>query len=75
MSLLSSHLALPRTGHLEAVYQVFGYLKQVPKRKMYFDPESPIISESRFHKFEWEDFYKDAKEAIPTNCPKPRGNI
>ena len=34
VSLLSSHLALPRVGHLQSVYRIFGYLKQVPKRKM-----------------------------------------
>ena len=52
VSLLSSHLALPRIGHLQAVYHIFGYLKQVPKRKLYFDPVSPLISEDRFHKFD-----------------------
>ena len=46
--LLSSHLALPIFGHLQAVYCIFGYLKQVPKRKLYFDPTKPSISEDRF---------------------------
>ena len=32
--LLSSHLALPRVGYLQEVYRIFGYLKQVPKRKL-----------------------------------------
>ena len=45
VSLLSSHLAFPRIGHLQAVYRIFGYLKQVPKRRLYFDPKKPIISE------------------------------
>jgi hypothetical protein len=27
ISLLSSHLALPREGHLEQVYHIFAYLK------------------------------------------------
>ena len=56
--------ALLQPGHLQAVYQIFGYLKKVPKRKLYFDPVSPSISEYRFHKFDWDDFYQDAKEAI-----------
>ena len=60
VSLLSSHLALPRVGYLQAVYRIFGYLKQVPKRKLYFDPTKPSISEDRFKTFDWEDFYKDA---------------
>ena len=56
VSLLSSHLALPRSGHLQAVYEIFVYLKHVPKRKLYFDPVSPSISEDRFHKFDGGTF-------------------
>ena len=73
VALISSHLALPRSGHLQAVYQIFGYLKQVSKQKLYFDPVSPPISKHRFHKFFWEDFYQDAKEAIPDGMQQPRG--
>jgi hypothetical protein len=35
-SLLSTHLAMPRVGHLEQVYRMFGYLKLYPKRKLAF---------------------------------------
>ena len=73
VSLLSSHLALPRVGHLQAVYRIFGYLKQFPKRKLYFDPQRPNICEDRFQKFDWEDFYQDSHEQIPLNMPSPRG--
>ena len=34
VSLLLSHLALPRVRHLQAVYRIFGYLKKVPKSKL-----------------------------------------
>ena len=61
VSLLSSHLAIPRIGHLQAVYRIFGYVKQVPKRRLYFDPKKPIISEDRLQIFDWENFYKDAR--------------
>ena len=47
VSLLSSQLALTRVGHLQAVYRVFGYLKQVTKHKLYFDLRKPMISEDR----------------------------
>ena len=70
--LLSSHLALPRVGHLQAVYRIFGYLKQVPKRKLYFGPTKTSISEDRFKSFDWEDFYKDAQESIPIDMPSLR---
>ena len=73
VSLLSSQLALPRVGNLQAIYRVFGYLKQVPKRKLYFDPRKPMISEDRFQNFDWEDFYPDACEPIPLDIPIPRG--
>ena len=72
---MSSHLALPRIRNLHAVYHIFGYSKQVPKRKLYFDPVLSLISEDHFHKFDWEDFYRDSKEAIPDDMPKPRGKI
>ena len=75
VALLSSHLSLPRLGHLQAVYKIFGYLKQVPKRKLYFDPVSPSISEYRFQQFEREEFYRDAEEMIPADDPKPRGKV
>ena len=52
-SLLSSHLPLPRVGHLQAVYPIFGYLNQVPKSKLYFDPTKPSISGDRFKSFDW----------------------
>ena len=73
VSLLSSHLALPRSGHLQQVYHIFGYLKESPRRRLYFDSDHPKISEGRFQRFEWEDFYKDAKEEIPLDMPEPRG--
>ena len=60
-------------GHLQAVYRVFGYLKQVTKRKLYFDPRKPIIYEDRFQNFYWEYFYPDAFEPIPLDIPRPIG--
>jgi hypothetical protein len=73
VALLSSHLALPRVGHLQQVYHIFGYLKRSPRRRLFFDPGYPKISESRFRQFDWIDFYRDAKEEIPINAPEPRG--
>ena len=74
-SLMSAHLALPRVGHLEAVYRIFGYLKLYPKRKLAFDAQHPIISEKMFKKHDWNDFYRGVEEAIPGDMPKPRGNM
>jgi hypothetical protein len=75
VALLSSHLALPRKGHLEQVYHIFAYLKQSPRRRLYLDPDYPIISENRFEKYDWTDFYKYAEEQLPPNMPPPRGRM
>ena len=34
-AMMSTHLALPRKGHLEQLYHIFGYLKTNPKRKLF----------------------------------------
>ena len=73
VSLLSSHLALPRTGHLQQVYHIFGYLKTSPRRRLFFDPDYPGVSTSRFQKFDWVDFYRDAVEDLPDDAPEPLG--
>ena len=75
MSIMSTHLALPRVGHLEQLFHVFGYLKEKPKRKIAFDPDYPFIDDRRFKKHDWYDFYRDAKEEIPGGIPTPRGNV
>jgi hypothetical protein len=72
-SLLSSYLAMPQVGHLEQAFHIIGYLKTHPKRKIGFDPSHPEINEKRFQKCDWEEFYRDAEEAIPENKPEPRG--
>jgi hypothetical protein len=72
-SLLSSYLAMPQVGHLEQAFHIFRYLKTHPKRKIGFDPSHPEINENRFQKCDWEEFYRDAEEAIPENKPEPRG--
>jgi hypothetical protein len=73
-SLLSSYLTMPRVGHLEQALHMYGYLKSHQKRKLAFDAAHPAIDENRFQKCDWEEFYRDASEAIPGNMPLPRGN-
>ena len=66
-------MPLPRIGHLQQVYHIFGYLKNSPRRRLYYDPDYPQISEKRCNSYDWEDFYKDAEEEIPMDMPEPRG--
>jgi hypothetical protein len=70
VSLMSTYFAAPREGHWEQVFHIFGYLKKVPKKRIAFDPDYPEINESRFKVYDWNDFYRDAEEAIPSNAPE-----
>ena len=72
-SLLSKHLALPREGHLEQVLHMIGYIKARPKFRIMFDSSKPRTNEKWFQQYDWFDFYRDAKEAIPPNMPEQRG--
>ena len=62
VSLMSSHLALPRQGHLEQVIHIFGYLRTHKNLRLMFDSDHSQICPSRFKTYDWFDFYKDAKE-------------
>ena len=52
---------------------ISGYLKAHPNRKLAFDAAHPNIDERRFKKYDWYDFYRGAKEVIPTDCLKALG--
>ena len=48
VSMMSSHLALPREGHLEQVLHIFGYLKKYHNGTLVYDPSEPEIDENKF---------------------------
>ena len=75
VSMMSSHLALPREGHLEQVLHIFGYLKKYHNTEMVFDPSDPVIDEGLFECQDCasSEFGSDLKEVIPENIPTPRG--
>ena len=50
VSMMSTHLALPRKGHMEQVMQIFGYLKKYHNAELDFDPSDPTINEQDFEK-------------------------
>jgi hypothetical protein len=74
VSMLSSHNALPREGHLEAVLDIFAYLKKHQSAALVFDDDLPIIDERRFKQVDWSDIYGNVEEALPPNMPAPLGN-
>ena len=71
--MMSTHLAMPRRRHLEQVHHIFGYLKERPKRKLFFDLQHPELDERSFTTYDWYDFYKDAKEPVLGHMSAPRG--
>jgi len=73
VSMLSAHNALPRDGHLEAIYHIFSYLKSHENSRLVFDPAYPTIDDRRFHVTDWTDFYPDACDELPPHMPEPRG--
>ena len=74
VSLLSSHLALPREGHLEALFHIYAYLARKHNARMAFDPSYPDINLADFKLDQnWKAIYGDVQEPIPPNAPKPRG--
>ena len=62
VSMLASQLALPREGHLEAAFQIFGYLKGHHNARMVFDRTYPTTEISMFQDHDWCDFYGELKE-------------
>ena len=74
--MISSHLALPRKGHMEQVMQSFGYLKKYHNAELVFDPSDPTIQEQDFERRDWassEFRHLEGKEELPPNMLEPRG--
>ena len=75
ISLLSSYLVIPRVGHLDQAFRIFGYLKAHPERKLIFDLAHSSINKNRFQQCDWVGFYRESEETIPGNIPVARVNF
>jgi hypothetical protein len=76
VSLLSSHLALPRQGHFEQAMHIFAYLKCHHNAELVLDPSDPVIDKDAFVRRDWttsEFGHLQGKEEVPANMPMPRG--
>ena len=73
ISMLDSHLALPRERHLEAVLHVFLYIRAKHNSSLALDPTYLEIYHDSFKKHKWVEVYGDVKEVIPYDMPEPRG--
>ena len=67
---MSSHLAMPQRGHLEALFVMFAYLKKHHNSEMIFDPSEPEVDMSIFPREDWSlSIYGDVKEDMPPTRP------
>ena len=78
-SMLSSHLEIPREGHMQDLLHVFAYLKKHMNTEMVFDPSEPEIDMNYFQSQEWSYLIysspgEELKEALPPNTTKPLGH-
>lgn len=71
--MLAAHNALPREGHLTAVFRIYSYLKARPNARLILDPTYAEIGYEYFPQENWSDFYGPVEEAIPQNAPKALG--
>ena len=51
--MMSSHLALPREGHLKEVLHIFAHLKKHHNAEIVFDPSVPEIDLNLFPREDW----------------------
>ena len=75
VSILSTYLASPREGHLDAVYGIFGYLKKHLNSHMVFDCKEPILDGLALNETDWaHSIYGQPKEELPSNMPEALGS-
>ena len=76
VSMMSSHLVLPRTGHLDQLFHIFAYLKKNHNSELVFDPSDPNLDMGLFERRDWassEFGHLVDGEELPPNAPEPRG--
>ena len=77
--MLSSCLALPREGNLQALFHIFSYFGAKHNAELVFDPSLPDIDYSCFPLEDWSDtIYADDNdgqldEVVPNDMPSSRG--
>ena len=72
-SIMSSHVMLPRVGHMMQVINIFRYLKHHSNARLVFDPTYPNINYDAFPINEWSNYYDAQAEEMPQDMPTPMG--
>jgi hypothetical protein len=70
---MASQMASPQEGHLDALMNIFGFLRINHNSRMAYDPSNPTIDMSIFKPNDWNFFYENVEESIPSNAMEPRG--
>jgi len=70
---MAKFMASPREGHLVGLLKIFAYLKLHMNSKIVIDPFERLWDDLDWNTADWSEFYPDAKEAIPSDMPEPRG--
>ena len=77
VSMMSSHLSLPRQGHLSQVFRTFSYLKNVHSTGIVFDPSDHVIDHTIYDRNDRvfsEIGHVIGKETTPS-MHEPRGMV
>ncbi len=74
LSMLSSHMALPQQGHLEAALRVMFYLSLHHNSHLCMDPMYPAIDSTQFPIRDGRE-YSEVEEPIPPNAPEAIGKV
>ena len=71
---MASMIALPRKGHLRAVFQILSFLKSEYNDIAVFDSTDPEIDQTQFPTKDLSTTpYGPCKGDAPSNAPSPRG--
>jgi hypothetical protein len=72
VSMMSSHLTLPRVGHLKEVFHMFAYLKAHSNTELVFDPTPVDFDRNLFERQGWSHSpygYEGLLETLPEGIP------
>eukprot|EP00957_Ditylum_brightwellii_P177812 13544530-Ditylum_brightwellii.AAC.1 len=76
VSMMSSHLVMPREGHMVEVLRIFAHQRKYHNTVLVFDPSGPVVDELAFEQRDLtsgEFGHAQGKEEISTNMPESRG--
>ena len=76
VSMMSSHLVMPRKGHLDQVLHIFAYLRKYHNTELVYDPSDRVVEQDVFKQRDWTSSEFGAvqgKEEVPSNLPELRG--